>query len=56
MGTPVLADHPKFIFIDSMLTLDAVRRTGQENLFLSLPPTKQDLRQGQKPEGRLKWG
>ena len=24
--------------------------------YLSLPPTRQDLTQGQKPEGRLKWG
>ena len=24
--------------------------------YLSLPPTRQDLKQGQKPEGRLKWG
>ena len=23
--------------------------------YLSLPPTRQDLTQGQKPEGRLKW-
>ena len=23
---------------------------------LSLPPTRYDLTQGQKPEGRLKWG
>ena len=23
---------------------------------LSLPPTRQDLTQGQKPEGQLKWG
>ena len=26
------------------------------NKYLSLPPTRQDLTQGQKPEGRLKWG
>ena len=25
-------------------------------LYLSLPPTRHDLTQGQKPEGRLKWG
>ena len=24
--------------------------------YLSLPPTRQDLTQGQKPEDRLKWG
>ena len=24
--------------------------------YLSLPPTRHDLTQGQKPEGRLKWG
>ena len=24
--------------------------------YLSLPPTRQDLTQGQWPEGRLKWG
>ena len=24
--------------------------------YLSLPPTRQDLTQGQKPEGQLKWG
>ena len=24
--------------------------------YLSLPPARQDLTQGQKPEGRLKWG
>ena len=24
--------------------------------YLSLPPTRQDLTQSQKPEGRLKWG
>ena len=24
--------------------------------YLSPPPTRQDLTQGQKPEGRLKWG
>ena len=24
--------------------------------YLSLPPTRQDVTQGQKPEGRLKWG
>ena len=24
--------------------------------YLSLPPTTHDLTQGQKPEGRLKWG
>ena len=24
--------------------------------YLSLPPTRQNLTQGQKPEGRLKWG
>ena len=23
---------------------------------MSLPPTRQDLTQGQKPEGQLKWG
>ena len=25
-------------------------------VYLSLPPTRHDLTQGQKPEGRLKWG
>ena len=25
-------------------------------IYLSLPPTRHDLTQGQKPEGRLKWG
>ena len=25
------------------------------SVYLSLPPTRQDLTQGQKPEGRLKW-
>ena len=25
-------------------------------MYLSLPPTRHDLTQGQKPEGRLKWG
>ena len=25
-------------------------------LYLSLPPTRQDLTQGQKPEDQLKWG
>ena len=24
--------------------------------YLSLPPTRHDLPQGQKPEGQLKWG
>ena len=24
--------------------------------YLSLPPTRHDLTQGQKPEGQLKWG
>ena len=24
--------------------------------YLSLPPTRQDLTQDQKPKGRLKWG
>ena len=28
----------------------------QTALYLSLPPTRHDLTQGQKPEGRLKWG
>ena len=27
----------------------------QEAFYLSLPPTRHDLTQGQKPEGRLKW-
>ena len=26
------------------------------SVYLSLPPTRQDLTEGQKPEGRLKWG
>ena len=26
------------------------------SVYLSLPPTRHDLTQGQKPEGRLKWG
>ena len=30
-------------------------RTGPGR-YLSLPPTRHDLTQGQKPEGRLKWG
>ena len=25
-------------------------------IYLSLPPTRHDLTQGQKPKGRLKWG
>ena len=25
-------------------------------IYLSLPPTRHDLTQGQKPEDRLKWG
>ena len=25
-------------------------------VYLSLPPTRHDLTQGQKPEGQLKWG
>ena len=28
----------------------------KEAKYLSLPPTRHDLTQGQKPEGRLKWG
>ena len=28
----------------------------QDDGYLSLPPTRHDLTQGQKPEGRLKWG
>ena len=33
-------------------------RTGPGALaeYLSLPPTRHDLTQGQKPEGQLKWG
>ena len=31
-------------------------QVGQVVLYLSLPPTRQDLTQGQKSEGRLKWG
>ena len=39
----------------------ADERTGSKALscqsrYLSLPPTRHDLTQGQKPEGRLKWG
>ena len=29
---------------------------GGIGLYLSLPPTRHDLTQGQKPEGQLKWG
>ena len=28
---------------------------GPRSVYLSLPPTRHDLTQGQKPEGRLKW-
>ena len=30
--------------------------TNKPEVYLSLPPTRHDLAQGQKPEGRLKWG
>ena len=30
-----------------------VKSFGQDSVYLSLPPTRQDLTQGQKPEGRL---
>ena len=29
---------------------------GPRSEYLSLPPTRHDLTQGQKPEGQLKWG
>ena len=29
---------------------------GTYAMYLPLPPTRHDLTQGQKPEGRLKWG
>ena len=28
----------------------------EEAMYLSLPPTRHDLTQAQKPEGQLKWG
>ena len=34
--------------------LDELRQ--ERAIYLSLPPTRHDLTQGQKPEGRLKWG
>ena len=33
-----------------------IRHECQTAQYLSLPPTRHDLTQGQKPEGRLKWG
>ena len=33
-----------------------VREVFDKVWYLSLPPTRQDLTQGQKPESRLKWG
>ena len=32
------------------------KETLRARRYLSLPPTRHDLTQGQKPEGRLKWG
>ena len=43
-----IADATQAIFIISSLAANAE--------YLSLPPTRHDLTQGQKPEGRLKWG
>ena len=34
----------------------SVYRCYHSVMYLSLPPTRHDLTQGQKPEGRLKWG
>ena len=34
----------------------SLRENGTARRYLSLPPTRHDLTQGQKPEGRLKWG
>ena len=31
-------------------------KSQERAVYLSLPPTRYDLTQGQKPEGRLKWG
>ena len=39
---------------DSLLTRAAFWKIYSR--YLSLPPTRHDLTQGQKPEGRLKWG
>ncbi len=30
-------------------------RLSDFTVYLSLPPTRHDMKQGQKPEGRLKW-
>ena len=32
------------------------QKAGERWLFVVAPPTRHDLTQGQKPEGRLKWG
>ena len=43
-------------YIISQRTDKRIYRIDTHEDYLSWPPTRQDLTQGQKPEGRLKWG
>ena len=46
----------KMVVLWTSLSVHYTWFTLSVSVYLSLPPTRQDLTQGQKPEGRLKWG